>query len=104
MSKAVTISIPHDLGRAEARRRMEQGFSQLGRQLGDGAASQFHKHWDGDRLNFSIRAMGQSISGMLDVVDDAVRIELHLPNVLALMGDKIKGRLRKAGQLLLEKK
>ena len=102
MSKAVTVTIPHELGRGEARRRVETGFGDLSRQLGGlGAVT---KAWDGDRMSFSFAALGQAISGSIDVADRAVRVEVLLPNLLALMAGKVKGQLQKEGQVLLEKK
>lgn len=102
MSKAVTVTIPHDLGRAEARRRVEAGFGDLSKHLGGlGAVT---KTWEGDRLSFGFAAMGQMISGAIDVADQSVQLEVVLPNLLAMMAGKLKGRLQKEGQLLLEKK
>jgi putative polyhydroxyalkanoate system protein len=102
MGKAVTVTIPHELGRAEARRRIETGFGDLSRQLGGlGAVS---KTWEGDRLSFAFAAMGQAISGSVDVADRAIRLEVLLPGLLAMVAGKLKGRLQKEGQLLLEKK
>ena len=43
-------------------------------------------------------------SGTIQVAEHAVRLEILLPNLLALMAGKLKGRLQKEGQLLLEKK
>lgn len=103
MSKAVTVSIPHQLGRAEARRRVDEGFGDFSRHLG-GAAGALTKSWTGDRLNFSLQAMGQGISGFLDVADDAVRVEVLLPGFLAMIAGKVKGTLQKEGQLLLGNK
>lgn len=102
MSKPLTVVIPHQLGRAEARRRLEDGFSRFAHQFGEGA--QVHKIWEGDRLAFSAQVMGQSISGALDVRDDAVNMEVNLPGLLGLIAGKIKGRLEQEGQLLLSKK
>jgi putative polyhydroxyalkanoate system protein len=102
MSKAVTVTIPHELGRVEARRRVEAGFGDLSRHLG--GLGSVTKAWDGDRLSFSFAAMGQVISGAIDVADHAVRLEVLLPNMLAMLAGKVKGRLQKEGQLLLEKK
>lgn len=102
MSKAVTVTIPHELGRVEARRRIETGFGDLSRHLGGlGAVT---KSWEGDRLSFAFAAMGQAISGSVDVADRAIRLEVLLPGLLAMMAGKLKGRLQKEGQLLLEKK
>src|SRR5947209_15342712 len=102
MSKAVTVTIPHELGREEARKRIDAGFGDLSRHLGGlGAVT---KSWDGDRLSFAFAAMGQAISGVVEVADRAIRLEVLLPNLLAMMAGKLKGRLQKEGQLLLEKK
>ena len=51
MSKPVTVTIPHELGRAEARKRIEDGISRMGHQF-DGV--KLTKAWDGDRLSFSV--------------------------------------------------
>lgn len=103
MNKAVTVTIPHELGRAEARRRIDEGFARFAQHMG-AVAGALSKSWTGDRLSFSFAALGQSISGTIDVEDAAVRLELLLPNLLAMMAGKLKGRLQKEGQLLLEKK
>lgn len=102
MSKPVTVTIPHELGAAEARQRIEAGFSDLARHLG--GLGQVDKHWTGDRLSFAFSAMGQAISGTAEVADRTVRLEVLLPTFLAMMAGKLKGRLQQEGQLLLEKK
>lgn len=102
MSKAVTVTIPHELGREEARKRIEAGFGDLSRHLGD--MGSVTKAWDGDRLSFAFAAMGQAVSGSVDVADRAIRLEVLLPTLLAMMAGKLKGRLQSEGQLLLEKK
>lgn len=102
MSKAVTVDIPHELGREEARRRVEAGFGDLSKHLGGlGAVT---KSWDGDRMSFSFAAMGQAISGAIDVADRSVRLEVLLPTLLALMAGRVQTRLQTEGRLLLEKK
>jgi putative polyhydroxyalkanoate system protein len=103
MSKAITVSIPHALGRAEARRRIEDGFGDFSRHLGGGAGA-LTKSWTGDRLDFSLQAMGQAVTGFLDVADDVVKVEVVLPGFLGMIASKVKGTLQKEGQLLLEKK
>lgn len=100
--KPITIDIPHSLGAAEARRRLEEGFDKILSQFGESA--KLTRQWSGDRMGFSATVLGQTISGYLDVMADAVRMEINLPNVLAMLGGKIKGRVQKQGQLLLENK
>jgi len=104
MTRAITITIPHELGQAEARRRLEEGFGRMEQQFASSGVANFAKSWEGERLSFSAQAIGQVITGHLDVQDKAVRMEIHLPNLLGWIAGKLKGRLQKEGQLLLEKK
>ena len=99
MATPITMSIPHQLGRAEARRRIESGFASLIRQLPGGGTC--NERWDGDDLNFSVSGMGQTISGVVSVLDAAVTIRIELPGVLGMIAGGVKRRLEKAGQLLL---
>jgi hypothetical protein len=103
MATPITISIPHQLGRVEARRRIESGFGKLIHQL-PGTGGNYSERWDGDRLTFSVTAMGQTAAGVLDVLDAAVTLEIELPGVLGMIAGRFRDRLQRAGQLLLEKK
>ena len=103
MTTPITISIPHQLGRAEARRRIETGFASMFDQLPGGGGAHSER-WDADRLTFSVAGMGQTISGFVDVLDATVTIHIELPGVLGLIAGGLKGRLQKAGQLLLTRK
>ena len=103
MTPPVTLSIPHQLGRTEARRRIETGFSKTLAGL-PGGISQCSQRWEGDRLVFSVAALAQTITGFVDVGEAAVTMEIHLPGVLGLIASGFRSRLQKAGQLLLEKK
>ena len=57
MSKPVVVNIPHELGRAEARRRIDEGVGRLTSQIG--AVGELQKAWEGDTLAFSLQAIGQ---------------------------------------------
>jgi len=103
MSTPLSISIPHQLGRAEARRRIEGGFTRLVREL-PGSGGTCTERWDGDRLTFSVSGLGQTVSGVIEVLDAAVTMELQLPGLLGVIAGGLRGRLQKAGQLLLTRK
>ncbi|MFL5119711.1 MAG: polyhydroxyalkanoic acid system family protein [Microvirga sp.] len=103
MKKPLIVSIPHDLGKAEATRRLQHGVGQMKSQFGDKIAS-VESSWAGDRMDFRVGAMGQNVSGHLDVTEDAVRVEVQLPWILAMIAEKAKGFIRKQGTLMLEKK
>ncbi len=103
MSKPITVTIPHQLGRVEARKRIDEGFADLSRHLG-GSAGALDKRWEGDRLNFSLTSFGQSITGHVAVADAEVAVEVVLPGFLAMIAERVRGTLQKEGQLLLTKK
>ena len=103
MSTPISVTIPHQLGRAEARRRVDEGFADLARHLG-GSAGALEKAWDGDRLNFTLTSLGQSIRGNVGVADAAVTVEVLLPGFLAMIAGKVRGTLQREGQLLLTRK
>jgi hypothetical protein len=101
MAAPITVSIPHQLGRAEARRRIEAGFAKIIRLFpGSGNCSE---RWDGDRLTFGVAAIGQTIAGVINVLDAEVTMEIQLPGVLGMIASSLKNRLQKVGQLLLTK-
>lgn len=99
MSKPVVVSIPHELGRAEARRRIAEGLERLTGQIG--AVGELRQAWDGDTLRFSLFAIGQTITGSILVEERDVRVEVELPGLFAMIANKVKGRLRQEGQILL---
>jgi len=102
LSQPLTINIPHQLGKDEARRRLETGFVKIEQQFAKQA--QVDKTWDGDRMAFRAVAMGQTITGTLDVLEEAIRLEIVLPGFLGMLASKIRGKVEKEGQLLLENK
>jgi len=99
MSKPVVVSIPHELGQAEARRRIDEGVIQLTSQIG--AVGEVQRAWRGDVLHFSLQAIGQTVSGTIAVEPRDVRLEVNLPGIFAMIANKVKGRLRTEGHLLL---
>lgn len=103
MAQPITITIPHKLGRAEARERVEASLGRFKDQMSKAGMGQIQHAWTSDRLGFQARAFGQSITGRIDVNDSDLKIEVDLPGFLASFADKIAGKLRKEGQLMLEK-
>jgi hypothetical protein len=106
VARPVTVNIPHQLGKAEARRRIEEGFGRMRQQMmgGVGAMLTFTERWEGDRLHFEGAGLGQKITGRIDVRAESVEIQLDLPEMLAAIADLVTGRIRQEGQKLLEKK
>ncbi|MCC6491673.1 MAG: polyhydroxyalkanoic acid system family protein [Pirellulales bacterium] len=106
MPRPVSATIPHQLGAEEARRRISEGFGNVQRQIAAGplSAVAFQPRWEGNRLHLEGGALGQRITGRVDVLSDCVRIELDLPEILAALAERITGKLTGETRKLLEKK
>ena len=50
MTQPITISISHELGAEEAKRRIANGFGRMVQQLPGGALMQMQERWEGDRI------------------------------------------------------
>jgi len=103
MSETVTAVVDHRLGKAEAMRRLKEGFARAHGQLGPMIAME-QETWDGDTLRFRMRALGQSVAASIEVLDDVLRIQVSLPWLLAKAAKGLLPMLRKEATLLLEKK
>src|SRR5690242_599974 len=102
MSKPLTVSIPHRFGKDEAVRRLRTGLASVRSDFKHIFTVQ-EETWVGDSLTFHISsALGQA-SGVIDVREDHVQMELQLPWLLHQIVEKAQGLIRKRGQLLLEK-
>ena len=103
MSDTVAVTINHRLGKAEAVRRIRDGLGRTNGHLGMGIAIE-QETWQGDTLRFRMRALGQTAAASIEVLEDALRIELSLPWLLAKAAGRLVPILRKQAALLLEKK
>ena len=60
--------------------------------------------WQGDTLRFRMRVLGQTAAASIEVLEDALRLEVSLPWLLAKAAKRLLPILRKEASLLLEKK
>jgi len=102
MPQPVIVTIPHRLGKYEAKRRLQAGFSNVRSHVSDNFVT-LKDTWAGDHLDFQANLLGQSTTGSVDVADDHVRLEVQLPWVLAMVANKAKALVKRQGQLMLEK-
>jgi hypothetical protein len=100
MSAPVQVDLPHKLGAAEAKRRIDGGIGRLRDFIPGGA--EVRSAWTGDRLGLQVTAMGQEVNAQLDVRDTLVHVELLLPPALAFFGQAIEAALKRKGADLLE--
>lgn len=102
MSRLVTVTLKHDVGQIEARRRVADGFDRLKSALAGGMVLAFSQEWrNPDRLEFTAKGLGQTITGAIDIFPEHVRIEAMLPGLLASIAEAIAGRVEKQGRILL---
>jgi hypothetical protein len=97
MSKPIVISVPHRLGRDEARRRIAAEIERLKSAYVDKVA-QSDVQWTGDSARVRVVALGQEIAGLIDVQVDVVRIEVALPWILAALTGRLQGTITSSAQ------
>jgi hypothetical protein len=102
MSAPLIVSIPHRLGREEATRRLKAGLTRAATSIP--VLTVDEERWEGDRMVFRVRALGQAASGHLDVADDHVRLEVTLPWLLQRFADVAQRAIKSRGNLLLTKR
>lgn len=96
----MTATIPHQLTRAEAKRRIQDQMGVMRQQYGS-VLTNLHETWTGDTMAFSLTAMGEAISGRLAVDDQAVHLTVALPWILRMLAETVKPAIEQQGRLLL---
>jgi putative polyhydroxyalkanoate system protein len=102
MAKTITVSLPHHTTREEARRKVMAGVASHKQQFA--RMAQVEDSWTGDQMQFKATAMGQTLTGRVDVTDENVVVNVDLPMFLAMMSGRIKGEIETQGRKLLESK
>jgi putative polyhydroxyalkanoate system protein len=100
MTQPIEVDLPHKLGRDEARRRIANNVHKLEQHIP--GAAQVQTGWVGDQLNLEVAAMGQSVTGTIDVEEARVRLKLLLPPALGMFAGLIQAGLQRKGDVLLE--
>jgi hypothetical protein len=96
-----TLRIPHDLTAAEVRRRMECRVGDLHKLLPGGAGSIEATWQHRDRLNITVRVMGQVIESAAVVEPGALVIDYTLPARANWIAPMVEAVIRRAGDKLL---
>ena len=100
MSNPIVVDLPHSLGAAEAKSRIQNGIGRLEDHIPGGA--KVRSGWEGDRMNLVVAAMGQEVTAAIDVQEKIVRLEVRLPGMLSFFSGKVEALLRRHGTELLE--
>ena len=98
----LVLRIPHSLGAAEAQKRIAGGVSsakaQYGAYLKDAETT-----WDGDRMNFHLTALAQTVRGSIDVKEDHVELRAQLPLMIRVIAKRFFPFVEDTGRKLLAK-
>ena len=99
MADPITIDIPHTIGKAQARERIDKGLGQLAAIVPGGAVTS--QSWTGDSVAFTLEGMGQRVATRIAVFEDKVQATIALPAGLSLFASKIRATLLDKGTKLL---
>jgi len=102
MSRPLVVSIPHRLGKEEAVRRLQAGLTRAASSIP--VLSVDEERWEGDKMIFRVRALGQAAAGHVDVAEDHVQVEVVLPWLLQRFAEVAQAVIQNRGKLLLTKK
>jgi hypothetical protein len=89
------------LPRSEAKQRIQDELAKLRREYG-ALLHHVRESWDGDRMDFSVATLGQTVTGHLVVADQAIHVEVELLSLFAMLAGTVKHRLLERGRKLLE--
>jgi hypothetical protein len=101
MPKSIVVTVPHDLGAEVARKRVADGVERLRSAYMDKIA-QSKIVWTGDRADLEVIAFGQTTTARLDVLNDALRIEVFLPWIIAALAGKVQAALTTSAESALQ--
>jgi Putative polyhydroxyalkanoic acid system protein (PHA_gran_rgn) len=103
MREAITVTIPHHLGKEEALRRIKKGLGEA-RTTFASILTIKEESWSGDTLAFRVSALMQEVAGTIAVAESHVKLDVELPWLLAKLAKAITPAIQKEGTLMLEKK
>ncbi|WP_174279592.1 polyhydroxyalkanoic acid system family protein [Sphingomonas bacterium] len=99
MAQPITLDLPHSLGKARVRERLDSRIGRLGDRIPGGA--RVEHRWDGDTLLFSVHAMGQEVKSSVTVFDTHVHAVIDLPGLLGLFAGPIRAAIQREAPKLL---
>lgn len=98
------VPISHNLDKEEVRRRLREHSHEIG-QFVPGGLADVATHWPNeDRMDLSVRAMGQGVDGCVLIEEGQVVFEVNLPPALSFVEPMIAGAIRQHGQKLIADK
>ena len=103
MTKPVVVTIEHGSSKDAVKSKLAASLDEIRARLGPLVGS-IEQQWAGDALTFRLAALGQAVTGRIEVGDRVVRIEILLLGLLDYLGDRIASRVQREGTALLDSK
>ena len=97
----IVVTIAHQHGKAEAIRRIKTAIEDARSRY----AAQFkiaEENWVDNRLTFRIAALGQPVTGTIDVADDNVRAEVLLTWLMEHLLEPAEALIKAEGERALK--
>ena len=97
----IVVTIAHRHGKAEATRRIKAAIEDARSRY----AAQFkiaEENWAGDRFTFRVAALGQPVTGKIDVADDNVHAEVLLTWLMEHLLEPAEALIKAEGERALK--
>jgi putative polyhydroxyalkanoate system protein len=91
------IAVSHNTTKENARAIVEKRLEDLQRQYGH-YTTEVEKNWDGDRLDFSVKARGFHGKGTLEVTETDVIIDGKLPLIAKPFEPRIRSTVEREAE------
>lgn len=96
----IIITFPHQLGKAEARKRLQSAIDDA--KVREAAKFKIaEENWDGDHLNYRVALLGLPCTGTIDIGEDTVRTEVKLSWYLSHMVNSAEAYIRQQASQIL---
>jgi hypothetical protein len=89
VSRPIIISLPHQLGAAQAKENADTSVRKMFQQYGT-FLSEHSIMWSGNHADVAVGALGARLKGEIDVNGERVKLTVHLPLALLPMRKKIE--------------
>ncbi len=97
----MTVTIPHQLTKAEAETRVHKLLDNVKSQFGS-MVQNLEETWDGNTGRFKFTMSGHAVSGTIGLLETAVQIDIVLPFIANFFKGKIKSVIEEEGAKILK--
>ncbi len=96
------VAVPFDIPRDTVRERLRSRSHEIADHIPGGMAEVVTDWPSDDRMNMTVRAMGQDLNGVVDIEENQLVFQIALPMALSFIEPMIAGAIKQQGQKLLK--